>query len=148
MSSRLCGVSLLIVRENSNGKRDILVRYSPLSRYPVYTILSERLERGETALDCARRIGQVSLGITFTQHDLDLEASALASQTGERDQTRVFLVPSNAEFEALVQRDDVGGWKYAFVPISSLHSIYIGPGVEASKDALFALASMRGRGSR
>ncbi|KAI1294498.1 hypothetical protein F5Y03DRAFT_315014 [Xylaria venustula] len=145
MPSRLCGVSLLIVRENRNGKRDVLVRYSSSSRYPVYTILSERLERGETALDCARRIGQVSLGITLTEHDLDLEASALASQTGERDQTRVFLVPSNAEFDALVERGDVDGWRYAYVPISSLHSVYIAPGVEASKDCLFALASMRTR---
>ncbi|KAI0907764.1 hypothetical protein F4824DRAFT_497559 [Ustulina deusta] len=143
MTSVVSSTGLLVYRKNSDGKTELLVRFRASDRTPVYSTPFRDLEPDQTAIDCAQRMGAASLGLDLTERDLNLKESVLINSTGKPKKVRVFLVRSTPQFEALAQREDVRGWKYAFIPLSSLHSVWLSPELEASKEALkFALASL------
>ncbi|KAI1422625.1 hypothetical protein F5Y12DRAFT_762040 [Xylaria sp. FL1777] len=143
MASWVSSVALLVYRETSDGTYQVLVRFIPGHRL-AYGIPFRDLETGEKEINCARDVGENSLGVNLAANSLNLKDSVLVSETGELEKTRVFLVRSSPQLEALAQLDDVRGWKYTFVHISALRSVWVTREIEASGAALkFALASLK-----
>ncbi|KAI0542517.1 hypothetical protein GGR58DRAFT_497066 [Xylaria digitata] len=136
-SSELTSVSLLIYRINPLGMPEILVRYKPSDRTPTYSTPYRDLRTGEKAMDCAQRIGEGSLGLNIPVDDLDFQMSAVITNLDPLAKIRVFMIEATPPYETIANATIWRGWKYVFIPISSLSQpVFLHPDIGATKAAL------------
>ncbi|KAF2963720.1 hypothetical protein GQX73_g9850 [Xylaria multiplex] len=136
-SSDLTSVSLLIYRINPLGIPEILVRYKPSDRTPTYSTPYRDLKPGERAIDCAQRISEGSFGLNISADDLDFQMSAVITNLDPLVKIRVFMIEATSSHQNIVSSHSWRGWKYVFIPMSSLsQTVFLHPDIGATKAAL------------
>ncbi|GAW17213.1 hypothetical protein ANO14919_066660 [Xylariales sp. No.14919] len=134
-SNELTSVSLLVYRYNSVGMPEVLVRWRIFEPNTVYSTPYSDLRNGEMAIDCARRIGESSLGVDIPEDDLDLQDSAVA--TKDEVKIRIFIIKATPQYEDIVKLTNFRGWKYQFVALPLLrHVVFLHPDIKATKASL------------
>ncbi|KAI0513074.1 hypothetical protein F5B22DRAFT_613392 [Xylaria bambusicola] len=124
-------ISLLVYRDNAAGEREILVRYLASEAM----VLSQALEPGKEPIHCAQRLAMRHLGVYIPYRDLSRNASVTVERAGDARGVQVFLVPSTAQIEALTQQE-TQGWRYSFLPLSSMTSLWLTPEIAVDRESL------------
>ncbi|KAI3338003.1 hypothetical protein F4824DRAFT_499782 [Ustulina deusta] len=130
-SDSLTSISLLIYRTRS-GQPELLVRSKPSDSIPTYSTPYRDLDRGQNVINCAQRIGVDSLGILIPEDSLDYQMSAVITNLGEAVRIRVFAVQATSQMQDIARCDTWRGWKYEFIPVSSLDCVYLHPDIGAT----------------
>ncbi|KAJ8133568.1 hypothetical protein O1611_g46 [Lasiodiplodia mahajangana] len=135
-------VGILAYRQNSAGETELFVRSvhpdTPTSK-PVDLSRCHtpyiKVRSSETDFECARRVGEVSVGLSIPLADLDNCPSFSIEDEEKAIKVRVFMVPASAALNGLTTRA-FRGWQYAFKSLPSLQEIWVHREVAATREYL------------
>ncbi|KAJ3578755.1 hypothetical protein NPX13_g1801 [Xylaria arbuscula] len=136
-AAQLTSVSIILYRWTGSGC-EIFVRSRTGEDNPTYSVPFRVVNPGESALQCAQRIGTESLSINLLEEDLDYEQSAVISNLGEEVATRAFMIQVTRRSQT-VSSGAWRGWQYQFLPLSSIDVLYLHPSIKATGAALRTL---------
>ncbi|KAJ8123599.1 hypothetical protein ONZ43_g491 [Nemania bipapillata] len=135
-SKSLDCVSLLIYRDNDEGKPEILVRYNPEDATPIYSTPKRTPFLGHTALETAMRVGTTSLGVLIPPESLDYRQSVVIENAEKLVKIRVFILKSTPDIAVVANIPNFKGWQYVYLPISAMERVWFHEDVGASQAAL------------
>ncbi|KAI0969032.1 hypothetical protein F4678DRAFT_463785 [Xylaria arbuscula] len=135
-SERVDSVSLIIYRPSRSQEPQLLVRWEPNERNPTYRIPHRDLNSGETAIECAQRIGAQALGVDFPEDNFDYQMSTVVTNMGKSIKIRVFAVETTPIIHKIPGSGIWRGWQYAYMPLSSLELVYLHPDIPVSTASL------------
>jgi hypothetical protein len=145
ISSVSHSIGLLVYRNDPLNGPELLVRSKPLERILRYTTPYRDLAAGENAVDCARRVALSSFNIDISKSELADNSSAVINNLGKKVRVREFMIEATPPFEEIARHEMWRGWKYAFVPLSSLEYVYLHPDIKTTRAALKELISAPNR---
>ncbi|KAI3319784.1 hypothetical protein HD806DRAFT_525107 [Xylariaceae sp. AK1471] len=134
-------IGLLIHRQDPLGRPELLVRFKPSDQKLRYSTPYRDLSLGESAVDCAKRVAFSSFRTDISEDELDYQNSVIIENLGKRIRIREFTIEATPPFEEVARREMWRGWRYAFVPLSSLEYVYLHPDIKTARAALQELIS-------
>ena len=127
-------VSLLVYRD-SGEELEVLVRYLASGDGVEACLPNEPLEPGEQRTNCVRRLLLHRMAIDLPPGHLRPEAVTI-DQPGDARESRLFLMHPTTQFDWLARQNEVQGWRYVFVPFSSLEYVWVTPEIGVTREQL------------